>query len=135
MAKKLLVLALFNPFLTHFYRKMFGDCPLRGVGGVPPLSAKVFLAKWLSVKGVRGGGTKRRLRGLSPDFCITGIYLPLCKSKATYGKLKNVQTFFCQKNHKYWMSEKLKISAVYEKLQFYIRLLFAGKIDMQTFYP
>ena len=37
-------------FLAHFLRKFFGNFPWRG-GDVPPLSAKVFLEKWFSVKG------------------------------------------------------------------------------------
>ena len=44
------ILALFG----QFFRKFFGNFPLRG-GGVSPNSAKGFLAKWFSVKGVGGG--------------------------------------------------------------------------------
>ena len=39
--QKTLILALFDPFFT----KSFGDFPLRGGGGITPLSDKGFLAK------------------------------------------------------------------------------------------
>ena len=67
--QKTLILALFGPFLTLFNAKKTSFSAILGKkfpeklsglsvkgGGVPPLSAKGFLAKWLSVKGV-GGGT------------------------------------------------------------------------------
>ena len=46
------ILALFDPFL----RKIFSNFLLRG-GGVNPFSAKGFLAKLFSFKGVGEGGT------------------------------------------------------------------------------
>ena len=51
LAKKTLILALFDPF----FEENFQQFSVKG-GGVPPLSAKVFLAKRFSVKGA-GGGT------------------------------------------------------------------------------
>ena len=50
--QKMPILALFDPFFEENFRQF----SVKG-GGVPPLTAKVFLAKWFSVKGVGGEGT------------------------------------------------------------------------------
>ena len=46
----------FSPFWLIFFRKILGDFPLRLEGGIPPISAKSFLAKWFSAEGVGGLG-------------------------------------------------------------------------------
>ena len=46
----------FSPFRKKIPEK-FSGFSIKGMAGVPPISAKGFLEKWFSVKGVGGGGT------------------------------------------------------------------------------